>query len=87
MKDVALTISEVSYLATLRLLIFRTATEYLGRAGGQPNSREIEEITQKVKVSRLRKLRRLGNDKQSFEAQMNRIFAEVIYEYSQAVGR
>jgi hypothetical protein len=75
-------IDEASNLAALKLLIFETATAYLKTQGIDPDSKTLRDVTQRIGVDWLRKLRDAAPDKTAFEAETQRIVARVVYEYS-----
>jgi hypothetical protein len=75
-------IDEAANLATLKLLIFESATTYLSDKGIAPESNTLRDITQRINVDWLRKLRDAARDKAAFEAETKRIVARVLYEYS-----
>jgi hypothetical protein len=75
-------IDEAANLAPLKLLIFETASSFLKEQMIEPQSDTLRDITQRVSVAALRKLRDTATDKAAFEAETKRIVAHVIYEYS-----
>jgi hypothetical protein len=75
-------INEASNLAALKLLIFETATAYLKTQGIQADPKTLRDVTQRISVAWLRKLRDAAPDKAAFEAETKRIVASVVYEYS-----
>ena len=75
------TIDEASNLAALRLLIYETANTYLKNKGIQPKTDTLRDITQRVTIAALRRLRDASPDKSTFETLTERIVSNVLYEY------
>jgi len=75
-------IDEASNLAALKLLIFETANTYLRDHGIEPETNTLRDMTQRISVAWLRKLRDTAPDKAAFEAMTERIVARVLYAYS-----
>jgi len=79
-------IDEASNLAVLKLLIFEAAVAYLKGREIEPMTDTLRDITQRVSLESLSKLRDAVLDKSSFEAQTKRIVADVLYEYGKSTN-
>jgi hypothetical protein len=72
-------ISDAWILAALKLIILEAATTFLKKEKGiDPDTKIVQEITQEVEASRLRKLRDVKQNKTDFQAKISRIVAEVV---------